>query len=77
VKRPGRRGKIMQHHESMVEAGSIRAEDIFVSSTMIEAGLAVLEETDSWPLSRVMVERAFQEMCLCGLRESGHESYYP
>lgn len=45
-------------------------EDIVVSKAMIEAGLAVLEETDDRPLSRSTVERAFQQMCHCGFQES-------
>lgn len=51
----------------------LRAEDIPVSTSMIEAGLEVLEETDDRPLSRFTVERAFQAMCLCGLAESARE----
>lgn len=47
-----------------------RPEDIIVSRAMIEAGLAVLEETDDRPLSRSTVEKAFQQMCHCGFRES-------
>ena len=56
---------------------SFLPEHIPVSAAMIEAGLSVLEETDEWPLSRLTVERAFQEMCLCGLRESVLESSAP
>ena len=48
----------------------LRAEDIPVSPSMVEAGLAVLEETDDRPLSRFTVERAFQAMYLCGFLES-------
>lgn len=55
----------------------IRAEDIVVTSAMIEAGLAVLEETDDLPLSRFTVERAFQEMCLCALKEESREGSAP
>lgn len=54
---------------------AICAEDIPVSKAMVEAGLAVLEETGEWPLSRSTVERAFQEMYLCGFRESVAASY--
>ncbi len=50
------------------------AEDIPVSVAMVDAGLAVLEETDDWPISRSRVERAFQEMCLCGFLESERAS---
>lgn len=50
--------------------GEFQPEDIVVSRAMIEAGLAVLEETDDRPLSRSTVERAFQQMCHCGFRES-------
>ncbi|RMS14578.1 hypothetical protein ALP72_02141 [Pseudomonas coronafaciens pv. coronafaciens] len=53
---------------------SLRAEDIPVSSLMIETGLAILEETNDQPLSRLTVERAFQEMFLCALRVSVGES---
>lgn len=53
---------------------SLRAEDIPVSPSMIEAGLSVLEETDDRPLSRFTVERAFQAMWLCGFLESGRAS---
>lgn len=67
--------------EESMSAGSqvqahfpLRAEVIPVSASMIEAGLAVLEETDDRPLSRSTVERAFQAMCLCGLAESARES---
>lgn len=55
----------------------IAAEDIVVSMGMIEAGLAVLEETDDRPLSRLTVERAFQQMCLRSLQESALSSYAP
>lgn len=34
---------------------------------MIEAVMSILEETDDQPLSRLTVERAFQEMFLCAL----------
>lgn len=53
---------------------SISADDIPVSAAMVEAGLAVLEETDAWPLSRLTVERAFQAMFHCALRGSVAES---
>ena len=65
----------MRWLKGLVETGSIRAEDIVVSSAMIEVGLAVLEETENRPLSRLTVERAFQEMCLRGLQESAAWSY--
>lgn len=48
----------------------LQPEDIVVSRAMIEVGLAVLEETEDRPLSRSTVERAFQQMCHCGFRES-------
>ena len=48
----------------------LRAEDIPVSPSMVEAGLSVLEETYDRPLSRFTVERAFQAMYLCGFLES-------
>lgn len=51
-----------------------RPEDIVVSRAMIEVGLAVLEEADDRPLSRSTVERAFQQMCHCGFRESAASS---
>lgn len=50
------------------------ADDIPVSEKMVEAGLAILEETGDWPISRATVERAFQEMYLCGFRESASVS---
>lgn len=53
---------------------SLCAEDIPVSAAMVEAGLAVLEEIDDWPISRSRVERAFQEMYLCGFLESERAS---
>jgi hypothetical protein len=63
------------HEDGQVRAHlPLRPEDIPVSSSMVEAGLAVLEETDDRPLSRFTVERAFQAMCLCGLAESLRES---
>ena len=49
---------------------SFSAEDIQVSDSMIEAGMAVLEETGTWPISRFTVERAFQAMCRCAIEES-------
>ena len=49
---------------------SLCAEDIPVSAEMVDAGLAVLEEIDEWPISRSRVERAFQEMYLCGFLKS-------
>ncbi|MNE95746.1 hypothetical protein D3C77_367010 [compost metagenome] len=64
----------MQSLQGRSVADGVRAENIIVSSAMIEAGLAVLEETDDRPLSRATVERAFQAMCLCGLQESAPES---
>lgn len=60
----------MQHVGLAGEVSVLRPEDIIVSEEMIEVGLAVLEETDDRPLSRATVERAFQEMCLCGLQQS-------
>lgn len=60
-----------------VSLAGIAAEDIAVSSGMIEAGLAVLEETNDQPLSRLTVERAFQQMCLRGLQESDPSSCAP
>ncbi|ODB39973.1 hypothetical protein A9L43_15260 [Pseudomonas mosselii] len=48
----------------------LQPEDIIVSRTMIEVGLAILEETDDRPLSRSTVERAFQQMCHCALQEA-------
>lgn len=52
------------------------SEDIPVSAAMVEAGLAVLEEIDDWPISRARVERAFQEMYLCGFLESERASLH-
>ncbi|MOA38365.1 hypothetical protein D3C78_1600420 [compost metagenome] len=60
----------MLHVSLAGEVSVLRPEDIIVSEAMIEVGLAVLEETDDRPLSRATVERAFQEMCLCGLQQS-------
>jgi hypothetical protein len=54
--------------------GVVRPEDVVVSKAMIEVGLSVLEETDDRPLSRATVERAFQEMCLCAVREAVREN---
>ena len=56
------------------QSARLVAADIPVSAAMIEAGLAVLEETNEWPLSTGRVERAFQEMYLCGFFESQRES---
>lgn len=53
------------------------SEDIPVSAAMIEIGLSVLEETDDRPISRLTIERAFQEMYLCGFRESVSASSDP
>lgn len=64
----------MQIDNKIMASLDLRAEEIPVSASMIEAGLAVLEETDDRPVSKFTVERAFQAMCLCGLRESVHES---
>lgn len=50
------------------------SEDVPVSVAMVDAGLAVLEEIDDWPISRSRVERAFQEMYLCGFLESERAS---
>lgn len=60
----------MDVHSLSAYQKTISAEDIPVSRAMIEVGLAVLEETEEWPLSRSTVERAFQEMYLCGFLES-------
>ncbi|MNS45363.1 hypothetical protein D3C72_778300 [compost metagenome] len=60
----------MQSSREHFSPSRLRAEDIVVSRGMIEVGLAVLEETDDRPLSRLTVERAFREMCLRGLQES-------
>ena len=56
---------------------SISAQNIPVSSAMVEVGLGVLEETNNWPISRPTAERAFQEMYLCGFLESASVSSAP
>lgn len=65
----------MQQVLLTASVGVFQPEDIVVSKAMIEVGLAVLEETDDRPLSRSTVERAFQQMCHCGFRESVAWSY--
>lgn len=59
------------HQLSAIGAlGALRPDDVVVSKAMIEVGLSVLEETDDRPLSHATVGRAFQEMCLCAMREA-------
>jgi hypothetical protein len=64
----------MPEHRAVQRNQPFRAENIPVSASMIEAGLAVLEETNDRPLSRLTVERAFQAMCLRSLEESSLET---
>lgn len=65
----------MDIRSSSANQKTISAEDIPVSRAMVDVGLAVLEETGDWPISRSTVERAFQEMYLCGFRESASASF--